>query len=346
MKDHLVLLENLIQTGVEQAAKAKKPVFCASNPPYQFFFINKHKQQDQQQAMDFSLLKKELALTLQVDGCVEGLQIVGDSDPFAEPAQALLFNEMNTHLQQHVGLVFYGFTSNRQGGANGVVNQCLQAAGGSELAKKTIANIIYGGEGTFKAIKQYRCSYGQEAKNFMVLFHSNQPEACQFGDDNYLSDQLAQTLFCLEGGVISFGQLINTFCLHVDPKLIVYTGLRSQEDKKLFSAAELFRQLTEVIVADSQSTNSLIVLLTEITHNYLSNHVFNRLPASLSASQSTKKIAQVNTAVTQLLSQISSLPLKEFQRKLNRVVFRQYNACHNTFSSEALLQTPETTLRR
>jgi hypothetical protein len=114
---------------------------------------------------------------------------------------------------------------------------------------------------TFTAVNEWGCTISDPVKNFFVVGSKDGPAG--FGDDAYLSDNLADTLICFEGGVQSLLQIVNTLKFHDKPKIILIHGLRNTEHKPWFSAAEFVERLQE---ANSESE------LTKIKDEYLREH--------------------------------------------------------------------------
>lgn len=168
-----------------------------------------------------------------------GKQIIGDSAAFSEEANKFLLNNL-AELKKFEGVIFYGFTGE---GANGVVAELIEKKILS--TEKIIANIV--ANESLAVIEKYQCRYSEKIQNFLIVDDGN--GGCQFGDDINLSDPLAEKLICLEGGVISFGQVLNTLIHHEEPHIIIYTGLRKKDitglERTLFSASELFLTLQQ-----------------------------------------------------------------------------------------------------
>ncbi len=108
-----------------------------------------------------------------------------------------------------------------------------------------MANIV--ANESLAVIEKYQCPHSEKIQNFLIVDDGN--GGCQFGDDINLSDPLAEELICLEGGVISFGQILNTLIHHEEPHITIYTGLRKKDnsglERTLFSASELFLTLQQ-----------------------------------------------------------------------------------------------------
>lgn len=168
-----------------------------------------------------------------------GKKIIGDSAAFSEEANKFLLNNL-AELKKFEGVVFYGFTGE---GANGVVAELIE----KEILSpnKIIANIV--ANESLAVIEKYQCPHSEKIQNFLIVDDGN--GGCQFGDDINLSDPLAEELVCLEGGVISFGQILNTLIHHEEPHITIYTGLRKKDnsglERTLFSASELFLTLQQ-----------------------------------------------------------------------------------------------------
>lgn len=195
-----------------------------------------------------------------------GIQIIGDSAAFSDKAHQFLLEKL-AELQTFKGLIFYGFTGE---GANGIVADLIEKE--IILAEKVVANIV--ANESLKVIEDFECRYCKKIKNFFIVDDGH--GGCQFGDDINLSDSLAEQLICLEGGVISFGQILNTLMLHEQPQITLYTGLRNKDntdlERRLFSASELFLTLKQAI-QDNHLENS--DQFEKILNDYLEQHRLN-----------------------------------------------------------------------
>lgn len=190
-----------------------------------------------------------------------GIQIIGDSAAFESSATEFLQNELAHRLKNFDGLIFYGFTGE---GANGILSDLLskQLLSPAQVIANMVANE------SLEVIKKYNCKYSAHVQNFLIVGDGN--GGCKFGDDINLSDQLAEQLICLEGGVICLGQLINTLIYHEQPHITIYTALRNQDnlglERPLFSAGELLIKFKSA--TDFQEIETIF-------HDYLQNHRFN-----------------------------------------------------------------------
>jgi hypothetical protein len=195
-----------------------------------------------------------------------GKQIIGDSAAFSEEANKFLLNKL-AELKKFEGVIFYGFTGE---GANGVIAELIEEKILS--AEKIIANIV--ANESLAVIEKYQCRYSEKVQNFLIVDDGH--GGCQFGDDINLSDPLAEELICLEGGVISFGQVLNTLIYHEKPHIVIYTGLRNKDntglERPLFSASELFLTLQQA-KQNNRLENS--DQFEKIIINYLKDHRLN-----------------------------------------------------------------------
>ena len=195
-----------------------------------------------------------------------GIQIIGDSAAFSDKAHQFLLVKLS-ELQTFQGLIFYGFTGE---GANGIVADLIEKE--IVLAEKVMANIV--ANESLKVIEEFECRYCKKIKNFFIVDDGN--GGCQFGDDINLSDSLAAQLICLEGGVISFGQILNTLMLHEHPQITIYTGLRNKDntdlERRLFSAGELFLVLKQAIQNNCLENSDQF---EKILKDYLKQHRLN-----------------------------------------------------------------------
>ncbi len=189
-----------------------------------------------------------------------------------------------TELKTFKGLIFYGFTGE---GANGIVADLVKNE--IILAEKVMANIV--ANESLTVIEAYQCPYSKTIKNFLIV--DDGMGGCHFGDDINLSDSLAEQLICLEGGVISFGQILNTLIRHDKPQITMYTGLRNKDnadlERSLFSASELFFTLKQAIQANRLENSDQ---LEEVLYDYLKQH---RLDPKNNANNELNKQTQVQT---------------------------------------------------
>lgn len=209
-------------------------------------------------------LKTELKKLFQLND-FSGIQIIGDSAAFSVKAHQFLLDQF-AELKKFEGLIFYGFTGE---GANGIVADLIKKE--TTLAKKVMANIV--ANASLEVIEKYDCPHSKEIENFFIVDDDNGD--CQFGDDINLSDALAAQLICLEGGVISFGQILNTLMLHKNPQITLYIGLRNEDntglERRLFSASELFLALKQAIQANCLENSEQF---ERILNHYLQQHRF------------------------------------------------------------------------
>lgn len=194
------------------------------------------------------------------------LQIIGDSAAFSDKAHQFLLEKL-AELQTFQGLFFYGFTGE---GANGIVADLIEKE--IILAEKVVANIV--ANESLKVIEEFECRYCKKIKNFFIVDDGH--GGCQFGDDINLSDSLAEQLIFLEGGVISFGQILNTLMRHEHPQITLYTGLRHKDntnlERSLFSASELFLTLKQAIQGNHLENSDQF---EKILNDYLKLHRLN-----------------------------------------------------------------------
>ena len=212
-------------------------------------------------------LKTKLKELFQLS-CYSGIQIIGDSAVFSDEAHQFLLEKL-AKLKTFKGLIFYGFTGE---GANGIVTDLIEKE--IVLTEKVIANIV--ANESLKVIEKFQCRYSEKIQNFFIV--DDGKGGCQFGDDINLSDSLASQLICLEGGVISFGQILNTLMLHEQPQITMYTGLRNKDnanlERSLFSASELFLTLKQAIHDNSLKNYDQF---EKILNDYLKMHRLNPL---------------------------------------------------------------------
>ncbi|MES2141719.1 MAG: hypothetical protein V4471_02385 [Pseudomonadota bacterium] len=259
------------------------------------FFIEKEKLETNEKGeiqIDFLSLRKELQeiLVLPSGTC---FQVIGDSNPFSKLGHRYAGTVLQTLMQKHQGPVLYGFTSNKDGGANGVVGEWLE--NNPEYSNKVVANIVY--PESIIAIQDWECTYSEAVKNYLVVFDDQKD--CHFGDDVALSDNLAKKLLCLEGGVISFCQIVNTLIYHDDPEITVIHGLRDKKNRSWFSAAELISKL--------KKANSIEDSI-KIKNAYLNDKKLYDPSGKLPSPEIIKvKEDQVNTAFQALIASKNSL---------------------------------------
>ena len=284
---------NKLNTIIKYNLKSRK-VLIQQDGLNVFFIKKKELEKNAQDKVyvDFLGLRKKLKQILPSasDTC---FQVIGDSNPFSEWGHRYAGTVLQNLMQKHQGPVLYGFTSNKNGGANGVVGKWLE--NNPEYNNKVVANIVY--PESITAIQDWECTYSEAVKNYLVVFDDKKD--CHFGDDIALSDNLAKKLLCLEGGVISFCQIINTLIYHDDPEITVIHGLRDKENRSWFSAAELISKLKK-----SNSIEDSI----KIKNAYLNDKKLYD-PSGRSPSPETIKVKedQVNTAFQALIASKNSL---------------------------------------
>jgi hypothetical protein len=233
----------------------------------------------------------------------QGLQVIGDSNPFSKSGHRRAIEILEPLLKDYPGFLLYGFTSNQHGGANGVVEDCLKL--NSSLIAKVCANVVY--RDSIKAIKEWECTFYEEIKNYLVVFAKEKD--CCFGDDIELSDKLAEKLLCLEGGAISFCQLINTLAYHEKPDITLVYGIRDGEP--WFSAAELLAKLKKANNIDD---------LHRIRNNYLLGKKLYDPSGKVPSDEAiVLKEKQINDAFAKLIETENSL------EKLKNVEVEVYN---------------------
>ena len=186
----------------------------------------------------------------------------------------------------------YGYTSNKNDDANGLVGQWIGSS--EDRAERVIANVVY--PKTFTAVNEWGCTISDKVKNFFVLGSEDCPAS--FGDDAYISDSLAGTLICFEGGVQSLLQIVNTIKFHAKPKINLIHGLRNTKHKPGFSAAEFIECLQQANIKTE---------LTEIKDKYLSEHpLWNPNISQPSGEAIKRKYEQFEIAFKQL-TQLDSI---------------------------------------
>lgn len=264
--------------------------------------------------IDFSNFRLNLqkTLSLSTEQC---LQVIGDSNPFSEKGHRYSVKLLFDVMKRHAGPILYGFTSNNNGGANGIVAECLEKD--RSQSNKVVANIVY--PESITAISEWGCTYSEAVKNYLVVVD---PQGCRFGDDIMLSDNLAEKLVCFDGGVISFCQVVNTLIYHDSSEITVVYGLRDKENRPWFSAAEIISQFKKA---------SCIEDLIKINADYLKNKPLY----DPSGKQPTAKIIklkeeQINTAFQKLieakgvLQKLQDITVTEYMtRKLIKTEFFQ-----------------------
>ncbi|MFZ0219617.1 MAG: hypothetical protein WAL30_05360 [Candidatus Aquirickettsiella sp.] len=253
-----------IESDNPQNNSALIHLFCEK---YTYLYILKNQITEPLKPLITETLKKLFKLETYA-----GLQIIGDSAAFNAAATDFVQDKLENKLSQFNGLIYYGFTGE---GANGVVADLLE----KDLlsSAQVIANIV--ANDSLTVINTYKCRFSEPIRNFLIVGDGN--GGCKFGDDIELSDQLAEQLICLEGGVISFAQLINTLIFHQQPEITIYSNLRPQDNsgfRPLFSAGEL-------LLAFQAATH--VTQMPNILEHYLENHRFN--PGNNEENGSKKK---------------------------------------------------------
>lgn len=274
-------------------------------------------------------LKTELKELFQLPH-YSGIQIIGDSAAFSNKAHQFLLEKL-AELKFFQGLILYGFTGE---GANGIVADLIEKE--IILAEKVLANII--ANESLKVIEEFNCRYCKKIKNFFIVDDGN--GGCQFGDDINLSDSLAAQLICLEGGVISFGQILNTLMLHEHPQITIYTGLRNKDnadlERRLFSASELFLTLKQAI-QDNRLENS--DQFEKILNDYLKQHRLN--PYNNHENELKQKQIQVyfdqfkklsKVIQDQIIDKISAIQAINYSEEFSSKKTNQYNLVPNSLT--------------
>ncbi len=177
------------------------------------------------------------------------VQIVGDSSPFSldgtKFAEAFLLQELKS-----AAIIEYGYTGYDVNGrldVNGLVNKFIES--NPEAGQKTLANIV---DQSFYAIKNWGVKGSPLVRNFLYVFKAilaNIVSGTRFGDDVLASDMillpdLGDYLVCLEGGVQSFLQVINSLERSVPVKIL--RNLREENRKGFFSAADFLWQMRDL----------------------------------------------------------------------------------------------------
>lgn len=252
-----------------------------------------------------------------------GLQVIGDSASFDRKASTFVQNKLLTTLQNFEGLIFYGFTGE---GANGIIADLLEKGLSSD---HIIANIV--ANESLDVINNYNCRYSTRITNFLIV--GNGKGRCKFGDDIELSDQLAEQLICLEGGAISFCQLINSLIYHAPAKITIYTGLRNQENtysRPLFSAGELLLKF--------QSATTIQEM--EITlSDYLKNHRFNL--KNNNENEAKQKKIKAHFEKLKSLEKSKQKQILETMKKIEPIFFQNEGTKENSHLTTYFFPTPK-----